>query len=360
MEKKVWLFGDRMGEYYGDNTKYLYEYILLNHCDKISAYWVTKNEKVFLTLHKQKKPVLKFDNSKDIIKIADKAFINVCYLDVANKDLLKDVDVVQLWHGTPMKQNNIAALDEQYKLVSLASIDFLFEQELGTRELFDFKLTGYPRNDILLDCKIKPYNLSSDEIKKLEEHRIIAFLPTYNEEIDPNKIGDKRGKSYDIWYQFNFDKFDKFLEDTKSIFIFKPHALQSLGKDEIYQKMSDSKNFMILDSEPFTDVYEYLKYTDILLTDYSSILFDFLLLNKPIIFTSFNLDEYIKIRDLRYPYYDITPGKKCKNWDEVYKELVNLVVNKQDNYELDRLKINHKFNYFKDSNSCKRVFLECF
>lgn len=358
LEKKIWLFGSRKGQTYDDNSKYLFEYILKNH-QEISPYWVTRNLVVYEYLKANDKPVLYYYEQEilTILEKAEFAFINITYGDIANKELLKNVKVVQLWHGTPMKKNNIKVFKEEYEFVSLASLEFLTTQELGSRELFDFKLTGYPRNDILLDDEVFPEYISVNLRDRLINSKIIIFLPTYNEEKDLSKNdSDKRGKAYDIWKGLDFEQYDRFLKENNYIFIFKPHALQSTEDSEIMLKMEQSDNFIIIDNKnPFEDIYEYLKYADILLTDYSSVLFDFLLLNKPVIFTCFNLNEYLEERGLRFDYHLITPGVKTSNWDQVLEELQNIVIFNQDNFRIQRMEVNHRFNYFKDANSSKRI-----
>ena len=358
MKKNIWIFGSRKGQTYDDNSKYLFEYAVEN-LPMIDAFWITRNTTVYEYLKNKNKPVLMYHgtDTKEIITNAQYAFINITYADIGSKDLLQNIKVIQLWHGTPMKKNNIAIFNEAYHFVSLASLEFLTSQALGTRELFDFKLTGYPRNDILLDEDLTPSYLSSKTIQILKQSNIISFLPTYNEEKDPNKqSSDKRGKYYNIWEGFDFQNFEEFLRTTNSIFIFKPHILQSIEDSHILQKMQKSDKFILVDhTNPMEDIYEYLKYTDILLTDYSSVLFDFLLLEKPIIFTSFNLDDYLKKRGLRFDYHDITPGKKVCTWDETLKELKTLIIDNIDTYKLQRMEVNHRFNYYKDINSSKRI-----
>lgn len=356
MKKNAWIFGSRKGEYFDDNSKYLFLYIARNH-PEIQIYWITKNEQVYSFLEKRKLPVLMYrgEDTKEIIQNAQYAFVNISIADIGNKDLFKNVKVVQLWHGTPMKKNNLDTYNEDYYIVSIASSEFLKNQYLGSPEKFDFKLTGYPRNDILLNKEL-PFTIPQETINLLNHKNVIIFLPTYNEKKDLSKEStDKRGAIYNIWENFDFISFEKFLKKTNSIFIFKPHALQSIGNDLILKKMKKSDYFLILEQSFKVDIYEYLKYSDILLTDYSSILFDFLLLQKPIIFTCFDLNSYNNKRGLRFDYNKITPGEKVFNWEQVLEELTKLLIKKEDSYKIQRLEINNMFNYFKDSNSCKRI-----
>ena len=96
--------------------------------------------------------------------------------------------------------------------------------------------------------------------------------------------------------------------------------------------------------------------TDILITDYSSVYFDFLLLDRPVIFTPFDIKEYInKDRQLYYDYDKVTPGPRCNNWNEVLIEL-DKILRGEDGYKKERQQINDYFNKYKDANSSKRVY----
>ena len=91
------------------------------------------------------------------------------------------------------------------------------------------------------------------------------------------------------------------------------------------------------------------------MTDYSSIFIDYLLLNKPIIFTPFDLQNYIQInRKLYYDYNLITPGVKCHSWDQVLKE-INNILSGVDKFSIERSNIKQKFHKFKDNENCIRI-----
>ncbi len=109
--------------------------------------------------------------------------------------------------------------------------------------------------------------------------------------------------------------------------LFKLHALQSLENSTIMNKMINGGNFIFCNqSDPCIDIYEYLKYTDILITDNSSVLFDYSL---------------------------ITPRPKTNNWDEVIEEISNIIVKKNDRFKDERKSINSMFNHYQDTLSCK-------
>lgn len=112
------------------------------------------------------------------------------------------------------------------------------------------------------------------------------------------------------------------------------------------------------DSDIGGDIYNVLGKYDILITDYSSIYFDYLLTDRPVIFFPFDYEEYVAYdRDLYYDYDLVTPGPKCKTWDEVCEWITRF---KEDPslYKDERAKMKDKFHVYKDGNSSKRVFEE--
>ena len=119
--------------------------------------------------------------------------------------------------------------------------------------------------------------------------------------------------------------------------------------------LHNSKNILLYDDK--IDLYTLLSRTDILLTDYSSVYFDFLLLNLPIIFMPFDLGDYVKKRSFYYNYNDVTPGHKTKNWEEVLSALDD-VIGGVDDFATERDIVKRRFNEYMDGNSSKRVFAE--
>jgi CDP-glycerol glycerophosphotransferase (TagB/SpsB family) len=355
--KDIWIFGSRKGQFYDDNSKYLYLYVL-NHKTDIYPVWITKNKIVYERLKLEKLPValVGSEAANYLIENAKCAFINIIHSDLEKSRLSENTKIIQLWHGTPMKFNDISQFNERYDLVSLASSLFLKEQALAPHDMFNFQITGYPRNDFLLNDDI-PQMIEQDTLDKLQNKKVITFLPTYSEERDERKIGDKRGKSYDIWGELNFEKLNTMLVENNALFVIKLHPLQSPSHCDVHKKLEESANVLIIDStDPFADVYAYLKYTDIMITDYSSVLFDYLLLNRPVIFSCFDLESYSQNRQLRFDYQAITPGVKTASWSEVLTQIDWVLKMGDDQFAGERIKVNNTFNFYQDNKSCERIY----
>jgi CDP-glycerol glycerophosphotransferase (TagB/SpsB family) len=102
------------------------------------------------------------------------------------------------------------------------------------------------------------------------------------------------------------------LQANNELFILKLHHLAKHGVEET----SHYSHIITLDRQ--SDVYTLLPFTDTLITDYSSIYYDYILMDREIILFSFDLDEYRATdRELMFDYEQYTPGVRAKNFDEL-------------------------------------------
>src|SRR5699024_10461945 len=103
------------------------------------------------------------------------------------------------------------------------------------------------------------------------------------------------------------------------------------------------------------DLYELVNAADLLITDYSSIYFDFLLLDRPIIFIPLDIEEYRKTRGfLAEPYEYWTPGPKSFCYEDFEKQILRSLKD-NDYYKDERRVICNMVHHYKGSNSSRRV-----
>ena len=102
-------------------------------------------------------------------------------------------------------------------------------------------------------------------------------------------------------------------------------------------------------------LYQFISQMDGLITDYSSIAIDYLLLDRPIIFTLDDYEEYEKHRGFyKKDIKKYMPGEQVYNYDEFLIAIKNIIDNK-DLYKEDRIKILPLYHKFKDGESSSRV-----
>lgn len=188
--------------------------------------------------------------------------------------------------------------------------------------------TGIPRTDIFFDkdYKSKVENRIYKKYPKLKDKKVILFAPTFR--------GNGQNTAY---YDFSLIDFKKLKEKYSKdyVFIVRPHPFTK-NIDE----MPKEDDFFINMTEE-REINDILFITDILITDYSSVIFENSLLNNKAIFFVPDLEEYIASRDFYYDFSKYTYGDVCKNMDELLKAI--------DNPTLDLKKLKEFKEYFVSS-----------
>ncbi|GAB2545097.1 CDP-glycerol glycerophosphotransferase family protein [Gracilibacillus alcaliphilus] len=285
--------------------------------------------------------------------------------DVRSPDFKTDENIfIQLWHGFPLKglgsKSKAAAREENWDMFDkVASYSDLYNTIIG--ECFSvpndkFMMTGLPRNDLLfssngLELLAELIRIPDDNTKK-----IVFYMPTYRKSpILKENSGNKATDNIFGFADFNIDYFIAFLEGSNITFITKLHPLE-----ENCYKNIESDHIHFLDDqmlfEKDLDLYEILNAADLLITDYSSIYIDYLLLKRPIIFTPVDLEEYQNTRGLSlWPYEKYTPGPKVFDQTNLQQEILNLLTDKHL-YAEERMELLDDFHAFKDGKASERIW----
>jgi CDP-glycerol glycerophosphotransferase (TagB/SpsB family) len=383
-DSNIWIFGAPLGQKFADNSKYLFLYVAKNHPD-ITCVWLSRNTDVIEKLRENGYCAYHVSSLEGILHSlrAGCVVISTSLWDV-NRSLIRGAKVVQLWHGTPLKKllvtskyrfrNHKLMLRFWLFLRSLMASIFGFEaehydltiatsQESRTTMLSAFDelpafrsnmnvvVTGYPRNDVLLDAWWSDDNCPYlENIKSIVDFtRVICYLPTWRRQ----DIGRKRDLLFD--YGFDIDEVEALLTRIDAILIMKVHERGTeIG---LHPEYGDKKSRIFTPSDAaLPDIYPLLKRVNILITDYSSVYFDFLLLDRPIIFAPFDLREFVDLdcQELFYDYDEVTPGPKATDWKGVF-EFVERTL-QRDDYETQRKEICHRFNEFRDCKNSERVY----
>jgi CDP-glycerol glycerophosphotransferase (TagB/SpsB family) len=361
--KNLWVFGAWLGEKYADNPKYLYEYVL-DHTDD-NAVWLTKNQNVYNELLANGRPVFYFYSAKGILCALRAKYVVFC---VAYQDLSilcylfsANAKVINLWHGTPLKRLTVERTQVQtiFRRILISIMGREADYVASTTPLVSKKLSkyfdipsdhfleyGYPRNDALFKKNKIPINLGT----VIKDKRVILYMPTFREyEVEGSRI--------DLFsdYGFNGRNLDKILENNNALLLVKLHFRDAPLFDSVSSHVGD--NIILLNDEQVKgDIYPLLSLTDILITDYSSVYFDFLLLNRPIVFSSFDIEHYEQSdRGFYFSYNDVTPGQKVDDWSGVEKSLEVILQNRIDESE-HRQKVSERFNGANKVGSSKRIY----
>ena len=228
---------------------------------------------------------------------------------------------------------------------------------------------GYPRNDFL-------YNYTENDIKDIKEKigianiekKIILYAPTYRDNQHASGVG------YTYKTEVDFDKLkqklgklihDEVAKQTEGNEEMKTDKLkQKLGQDYIILFRAhwlvanefdfDKYKGFIFDVSNYDDINDLYVLADMLITDYSSVFFDYANLRKPILFYMYDLEAYRD--DIRGFYLDLKelPGPILKTEDEIIDNIKKFSSGVEF-YNNTYKEFNQKFNYLDDGNAAKRV-----
>ena len=359
-DKSIWVFGSLNGKRFADNPKYLFLDLVFNEKGSdIKPIWITRDKKVLNYLRQQNLPAYFLYSFKGIyyclrakVWIYDHKSHDISYW-LSNGSIK-----INLWHGIPLKK--IEWDSKIYKYYNLSGIrkiltkmiapwiyekqDYIISPADITDKIFisAFKIeeknlirVGYPRVKALL----YPNNFHSKNKINFLDKKIIMYAPTYR---------DKSNEEY-LLNILDFDKLNNFLSTNNLVMLIKPHPSSKLNI--ILKNMSFMSIFNI---DAFEDIYEHIPFVDLLITDYSSIYYDFLYKNKPIIFFPYDLETYTKMdRDLYYNYEEYTPGPKVFNLDQLINEIKNVL--HDDEYSCKRKEFIKKIGLRDIYNTKKEI-----
>lgn len=292
----------------GANNKALYLHCLKNKIDSII---LTDNKEQIEELKQNGLPYELLDTKEADLEIATAKFIvfdqgNYTYLP----PLHPSQKTMQLWHGVGLKKMNKLENIKYDYFISTSD----WTNETNFKKIFSAKSflnLGYPRNDIffkdedeldLMFCDRKIYEIVKKNFKK-----IILYMPTHRE--NQTKLN------------LDFQKLNQKLQEIDAIFILKLHPFML----DHYKNSDDLKYSNLFFHNAHGDIYPILKYVDTLVSDYSSVVYDFLLLDREVIFYNYDMDEYLKNVSLLFDYDEFSPGVKVKTQDELEK-----AISKQD------------------------------
>jgi len=330
VDDKLILFETFMGRQYGCNPKAIYEYMINNPAfDGYKFVWAFVDpEKAheFPTLNRAETVEFK---TREYYECCAKAKYIVTNSALNYRIQRKPEQVfMQTWHGTPLKRlrcdieaekgNVNNTLDEikikndmdvvRYNLF-LSPSEFASEKfkssfnmkELGIEDIV--VETGYPRNDFLFHYSQE----DADGIRKSlgipEGKKVILYAPTFRD-----NEHDGAGYTYDV--HLDFDRLRKEIGD-EYIVLFRAHYFVANRFD--FNRFSD----FVIDASKLDDITPLYVISDVLITDYSSVFFDYANLRRPMLFYMYDLDDYAEgIRGFYFGIDEI-PGPKIRTEDEL-------------------------------------------
>lgn len=365
IDENMVFFSSFNGKYYTDSPKSIYLYMKSNPEFKNYKFvWAFSEPENHKDLECKNTIIVK-QGSKSYEKYLSMAKYWVTNHRVYDYIYPKKSQIyVQCWHGTPLKRlgfdlqktdnalNTLKEMQHKY-LIEAKKLNYMVSPSKFTseklRSAFNLKKVhkenniieqGYPRNDFL-------YNHTEEDVKRIKQRlgidginkKIILYAPTWRDNQHQAGVG------YTYKTEVDFDKLQKELQN-EYIILFRAHYFVSNSFD--FEKY---KGF-IYNVSDLDDVNETYVVSDILITDYSSVFFDYANLKRPMLFYMYDFEEYKD--EMRGFYIDLDelPGEITKTEDE----LINAIRHtKTFEYNEKYKKFNDKFNYLDDGQAAKRT-----
>ncbi len=327
------------------NFEFVYEELKNNYNYKIN-FVLKKNLKVKENL-KEKIELMKLIASSKFILLDD------FYPMIYTLKLRKGTELIQLWHAMGAFKTvgysrmgkvggpTVKSLTHKNYTATIVSSENIRKDYA---EAFDISIDkvhalGIPRTDIFFDKEYKN-NIIIKLNKKypfIKQKKIILFAPTFR--------GNGQKTAY---YNFEWLDFDKIKKELKNeyIFLIKLHPFITQRPDVI-----DNEFFFDLSDE--REINDLLFITDILITDYSSVIFEYSFFKKPVVFFIPDYKEYVENRDFYYDFDKYMYGSTATTNDELIEKIK---VGKVDKKKIS--KFNDFFCSACDGNSTKRVVKE--
>ena len=323
-------------------------------------YYMTKEErKAFFHLLF----VIPFLMSRAEYILMDNAFMPMSFFNVRNK-----TKVLQLWHGTGSvkkfgQDSNTGRLKELEKKIN-SNIDYLFvnsevlkDEYAGAFGVDKAKVytTGLPRTDWLLrlindddkDGKLDLIKAGIEKAKriKLKDKKIILYAPTVRDgETDNPKV------------QIDIPKLmDNIPKDVILFLRLHPFVSRAFNGDNILDER-------VVNVSDYSDLNELMAVSDGLITDYSSLIFDYCVLDKPMYFFADDIVEFgVNGRGFYLDYNKDLPGVLPSSEAELGKIITeDLSGNESTGFKIKRKDFTDKYYKWTDGKSAKRVYDEVF
>ncbi len=267
-------------------------------------------------------------------------------------DLKPETKIVQLWHacgafktfgftrlGKPKGSPQKTRMHRSYDYVTVSSEYCKKCHSEGFGIATDNVIpTGIARTDVLFDKEYKENFIKKfyKEYPDLKDKKIILFAPTFR--------GNVKESAYYPIDLFDVNKVCKKLGDDYAIII-KHHPFVT-EQHYIPEKYKDR----VIDLSENSEINDLLFISDVIITDYSSLVFEASLLEVPMLFYAFDLKSYIKDRDFYFDFEANIPGKICKSEDELITAIL------EEDYEADRIPaFRDMFFDNLDGNSSQRI-----
>lgn len=350
LPKKVWLIGENLGKSYQDNGYAFYRKAKENNIpDKFMFVYDPEYipDSVEITRN-----MVKMDSLRHLIAYFSSELLIVSHgiRDVLpgyyhDKMSQNNVGIYYLQHGvTAMKRlgftGNSYSGNIRKLVVSSKNEKNIFQEKM----MFDEKqltVTGMVRYDYLTD------------LKKEQNQKIVFVMPTWREWIQETDGAFENSEFNRQYQRLLYDKkLNHLLKESGILMMVLPHIEIRLKYGHLFN--SNQSNIVIVDTKK-ESIAELIRKSDMLITDYSSVAFDFAYLGKKVIFFQFDIDQYLHHRGSYINMYEDLFGPVVYDYNGLISEIDSSIRNNLINEEIYQVNVKKYFE-FRDKDNFKRNY----
>ena len=354
---------------FADNSRFLFERFIDVYRGEFTFLWITPSKEQLCDscVKEEIRDCMVYQYSiKGLLSLLRARTLFFCWgsSDLLGTDFSRRTVVIQLWHGIPIKRIGIYSRQlgrgwghRASAVRAYSKFDYWICSSRIDRNsialctglsIDNVRITGLPRNDYLIEHK----NAGDREVLKrfpFLDKLTILYAPTYR----------SKGKvEFFPFDDFDIQKMKTFLEERDAYLLLRTHYVDEVATAR--NRPVDLQHFgcdriVVLNRDAILDVQEILPFVDIMISDYSGIWVDFLLLDKPIIFIPYDLSAYEKADGLLYDYDFITPGPKALRFNDLLTELDQYLSDPEKDSS-ERASIRHLFHEYEDGKAHQRLY----
>lgn len=306
-DKKLIVFSAMHCRTFDSNSKFLFLHFLNNEKD-YTSYFVINDDELREKLTKEYGNHFIDTRTKEGKKIALKAKTwVVSWLDTPLGGIFLKFRrlVIHLGHGTPLKcigmmEKDGKLLKKMYYLLCQTNISYSLASSPFVADIIQ-KSIGFSKKHVLINGQPRTEVLFKESLKLSELNNgftHILYAPTWRQH---SKI-----KLFPF-EDFSLTELQSFLSKEKIIIHIRFHPAY---EEDIPKDILSLENVSLFSAKKNPEIMDYLNLFDVLITDYSSIYFDYMLLERPMIFLPYDLEEYEKTVGFTMDYNEYTPGAK--------------------------------------------------
>lgn len=338
-ENDLWAFSGFNKKGYVDNTMYLYEYVVAHHSE-VRPVWLTLDKTVYKKLTAEGKPVAMMRTAEGRSVLSRAAVAVTDHFRMSDYEAFSGLNdrtkIVQLWHGVGLKAigdlknttvpgvvhsgDILPAEGDSDRTKRIKKLKYF--RHAYYRELFEhyFMLVcpgqerveqvAKPLHIPLERCFFSghPRNILLHRTAPVTDPRRVLYAPTYrwNATKEREMVQQIADAAPEI---------QAAMEKTNSVLTVRLHPHTWRNYSSLLSKLARENDCITVDQEK--DVYQTLGGYSVIISDYSSIAYDFIMLDRPVVFFAYDKEEFVQREcKLNYDYDTYSPGMQTTTWSE--------------------------------------------